>query len=100
MRVSYKAMILVVQCRLPPAGKAKNLASVQSVRLNVFSSPYLVLEFQRICRELLSSVCVRIWKKILTTAKECLIIRIDELASKSENKQAKSKGFLLPCPFI
>ena len=34
------------------------------------------------------------------SAKECLSNRIDELASKREGKQAKSKSFLLPCPFI
>jgi hypothetical protein len=30
--------------------------------------------------------------------KECFSNREDELASKSEGRQAKSKSFLLPCP--
>ena len=32
--------------------------------------------------------------------KECLNIRIDELAIKSESKQAKNKSSFLPCPFM
>ena len=49
----------------------------------------------------MSSEYVGVQKKWdLTPVKECFSNREDELASKSEGKQAKSKSFLLPCPLM
>ena len=47
--------------------------------------------------ELFSAYSGILKKYVLTRAKECLSSRIDELASKSEGKQVKSKSSLLPC---
>ena len=60
----------------------------------------MVLESKGLLENFQSTVCVGILKKcILTPVKECLSIRIDELASKSEGKQAKKQSFLPPYPF-
>ena len=61
-------------------------------------SPSLMLESQGNPGNVLFSAYSGILKKyVLTRAKECLSSRIDELASKSEGKQVKSKSSLLPC---
>jgi hypothetical protein len=60
-----------------------------------------VLESQEIPRDCQFSVHTRTPKKwALTWVKGWLSKRVDELASEAENKQAKGKSFLLPCPFL
>lgn len=66
------------------------------------SSPNPVLGSScRIPRGRWSSVCTGLLKnRVLTPARGCLSSRVDEPASESEGKQAKSKSILLPCPLM
>lgn len=80
--------------------KAKDMVAVQSVRLDA-SSHGPAREHQEITRELL--VFSLHWapgEMGSNNSKEMPSGRIGELASESEGKQAKGKGFLLPCPFM
>lgn len=86
-------MVWLAQHWLSPDGKAKN--SICSVHEAATSA------VQRILESCCPSVCVGIpEKQVLTLAKGCLSHGIDELSSKCEGKQAKSKSFLRLCPFV
>lgn len=59
----------------------------------------MVLAFRRIPRELLVfSLCQNL--KVITSGNECLISRVDELASEGEGKQTECKSFCIPCHFM
>lgn len=75
----------------------KNLAQ----ETGCLSSCNLMLEPWRVSKELLGfSLCGILEKWVLIPVKECLSNRINELARESEDRQAKSKIFFTPHPFI
>lgn len=89
----FAGVVWLAQHWLSPDGKAKN--SICSVHEAATSA------VQRILESCCPSVCVGIpEKQVLTLAKVCLSHGIDELSSKCEGKQAKSKSFLRLCPFV
>ena len=86
LKLDLPAVVLVVQQWLSSDEEAKNLIAAQSTHKAG------CLSWSPFCFGILK-------KQILMSAKACFFSRKDELMSKSEGKQAKSKAILLPCSF-
>lgn len=78
-------MVWLVQQQLYPDRKAKNLVGAQSTGLHVSAGPQSTLNAERVGYDAIGGIPQQ---------------RTDELASKSDIKQAKRKGFPVPRSFV